>query len=155
MALIRKKRREHWTRFLGEATGDEVWTVIRYTKPRRALFLPALIRDDGTTAEGSHEKAEALARTSFLGEQSYTEGLRGEDSDDDGRVEDEMRSPRDPVMDNLEESDGFTDRAIRTQKARKAAGIGGLGAPVLRLLWKLDRERVHRLVVECIRSGVH
>ena len=32
--LIRKAKRDHWTDVLGKASGDDLWTVIWYTKPR-------------------------------------------------------------------------------------------------------------------------
>ena len=55
----------------------------------------------------------------------------------------------------LEADDSWISRAIKGHKARPAPGMDGLGAPVLQLLWKWGHLEIHRLMVECLRAGVH
>ena len=55
----------------------------------------------------------------------------------------------------LEQDDSWIDRAIKCQKSRSAPGIDGMGAPVVQLIWKWGRTEIHRLMTECLRTGVH
>ena len=68
---IRKARRECWNNFLERATGDDLWTVIRYTRGRRITTLPTLVTPSGDIAESEFEKAAALASISFPGAEGY------------------------------------------------------------------------------------
>ena len=58
VTAIRKARKEHWEAFLGAAHGEDLWTVIRYTRGRgHGGSLPVLSGPDGATAETSAQKA--------------------------------------------------------------------------------------------------
>lgn len=46
-------------------------------------------------------------------------------------------------------------RALYSQKSRKAPGPDRLGAPILRLLWQWDAQRIVDLVAHSFRLGVH
>ena len=37
---IRRARREHWSKFLQDASGDNLWTVIRYTRTTGCRLIP-------------------------------------------------------------------------------------------------------------------
>ena len=68
---IRGARKECWSNFLERATGDNLWTVIRYTRGQRTIALPTLRTPDGSTAECADEKATVLASISFPGAEQY------------------------------------------------------------------------------------
>ena len=139
---IRKARKECWSGFLERATGDDLWTVIRYTRQRRTTELPTLVTPSGDTAESESEKAAALASISFPGPEGYhgDDGLPGEQGE---------------AVSVLEADDSWISRATKGQRARSAPGMDGMGAPVLQLLWRWGHQEVHRLMVECLRAGVH
>ena len=46
-------------------------------------------------------------------------------------------------------------RALFSQKSRKAPGPDRLEAPILRLMWRWDSQRIVDLVVHSFRLGVH
>ena len=83
--------------------------------------IPTLTTPEGNTAKSNNEKATALAGISFPGSESYqgSEGVPGQ---------------RGEAMTLLEEDDSFVERAINSQRARKAPGIDGIGAPVIKLM---------------------
>lgn len=123
VAAIRKARKEHWEAFLGAAQGEELWTVLRRTRPSRTLAIPALVGPDGRVADTAKQKARArvLADISFPPPAEYhgDEGARGPEGTT------HMTVGREP---------GMVERALLSQKTRKAPGPDRLGAPVLRLL---------------------
>ena len=55
----------------------------------------------------------------------------------------------------LEEDESWINRAIRCQRTRSAPGVDGMGAPVIQLIWRWGRVKVHRLMTECLGAGVH
>ena len=61
---IRRARRECWERFLETADGDDIWAVLRYTKPQRSAAVPA-ISHQGVVAEDIAAKADMLVDISF------------------------------------------------------------------------------------------
>ena len=86
---IREAKKECWSNFLGRATGDDLWTVIRYTRGRRTNVIPTLIRPDGSIAEEAHQKATALADIAFPGAATYqgSEGVPGKRGESVGMLE--------------------------------------------------------------------
>ena len=143
VAAIRRARKEHWEAFLGESSGEDLWTVIRYTRGRRSGgILPALSGPDGTTAETSTQKARILADISFPPPALY-QGDEGEPGEDRGAHEQVRNNPE------------MVRRALFSQRSRKAPGPDRLGAPILRLLYGWDQQRIIDLVVHSFRLGVH
>jgi len=57
---IRKAKRDCWNRFLQEADGNKVWTAAAYTTPRIDKTGQALVREDGSIAEGHWEREQAI-----------------------------------------------------------------------------------------------
>ena len=96
----------------------------------------------------NQDKAEVSMRIFFPGEQPFV-------SEQDLMLEEREEEDRGGSTRSLEESDQAIEEAIKSQRDRKAPGIDGMGAPVLRLLWNWARERVYRLFIECTRLGIH
>ena len=66
VAAIRKAKKDHWEAFLGAAQGEDLWTVIRYTrKGMTGGALLSLVGPDGSVAGTGWEKARVLADVSF------------------------------------------------------------------------------------------
>ena len=61
---IRTAKRNKWTEFLEKATGDDVWAVMRYTRPPRSSIVPT-ITHEGITANSHEAKSEMLVSISF------------------------------------------------------------------------------------------
>ena len=98
-----------------------MWTVVRYTRPRRSCNIPTLRTPDGGLAETNHDKAAELAKISFSRLEDYENGKGSPGTGGES-------------MALLENDDSFVDRAINGQKNKKAPGIDGLGAPILKLM---------------------
>jgi len=54
-----------WNRFLQEADGNKVWTVAAYMNPRIDKMGQALVREDGTIAEGRRDREQAILQAHF------------------------------------------------------------------------------------------
>ena len=57
---IRRAKRECWNRFLQEADGRNVWTAVGYSKPKIDIVGQALVREDGSVAEGHCDREQAI-----------------------------------------------------------------------------------------------
>jgi len=62
---IRKTKRDCWNRFQQEADGNKVWTAAAYTAPRIDTTGQALVREDGSIAEGHWEREQAILQAHF------------------------------------------------------------------------------------------
>ena len=70
---IRKAKRKTWEEFLHKADGNNVWSVITYTKPQRGTSVPT-ITHNGATASTLEEKADMLLGISFPTPNPYEGG---------------------------------------------------------------------------------
>lgn len=152
---IRKARREHWTNFLQDASRDNLWTAIRYTKPGRSGLITDIIQPDQSVASTSREKAMAFISISFLGERQQPTTDLDDCTDSELEEEEEDITPDQTAVQWIEDNDQIIEQTIKAQKSNKAPGVDRMGAPVIRLLWSWARERIHRLFIECIRGGIH
>jgi hypothetical protein len=62
---IQQEKRQAWEDFLNAAEGDNVWAVVRYTKPKNINSIPTVWDEDGIVAETYEEKSALLARIAF------------------------------------------------------------------------------------------
>ena len=62
---IRRAKKECWNRFLQEAKGTDVWSATRYTTPRIDKAGQALVAEDGSIAEGRHDREQAILSAHF------------------------------------------------------------------------------------------
>ena len=148
---IRRARREYWTNFLQDASGDNLWTVIRYTRTRGSRLIPDIKDTDGNLATTNCKKARVFLDISFPG--ALQTAVAQQDKEEE--EEDQIAETKEEAVTWIQENSQAIESAIKRQRNNKAPGMNQMGAPVLRLLWSWARERVHRLFVECIRSGVH
>ena len=61
---IRRVKRKTWEEFLHKADGNNVWSVMTYTRPQRGTSVPT-ISHEGNTADTNEEKAQMLMGISF------------------------------------------------------------------------------------------
>ena len=148
---IKRARREHWTNFLQDASGDNLWTVIRYTRTRGSRLIPDIRDMDGNIATTNNEKARVFLDISFPGGQLAAPAAQEEEEEG----EDQMSETEEEAVRWIQENSQVIESAIKKQRNNKAPGIDQMGAPILRILWSWARERIHRLFTECIRRGVH
>lgn len=73
---IRRAKRRMWEEFLHKADGNNVWSIMTYTKPQRGTTVPT-ISHNGITATTLDEKASMLINISFPKPIAY-EGSKGE-----------------------------------------------------------------------------
>jgi hypothetical protein len=137
---IRNAKRQTWEDFLQNAKDEEVWSVIRYTKPNKVSSVPTITDSRGNTADTHDDKADMLARMAFPPPVEY-DGGSGEEGPEGVAFEfvdaDAVRS------------------AIYSMSGKKAPGPDGLGALVLQLMWEWDWQRITALVRASIRLGAH
>jgi hypothetical protein len=62
---LQQAKLQTWEDFLNAAEGDNVWAVVRYTKPKNINSMPTIRDEDGIVAEAYEEKAAILARIAF------------------------------------------------------------------------------------------
>jgi ribonuclease HI len=138
-ADIRDAKRTTWGEFLHAAADDNVWSVMRYTKPMRETTVPTIRNGVGRVAETQGEKARMLAEMAFPAPVPYlgSAGERGAP----GRAHERVGTRT-------------VGAAIRGA-GNTSPGPDRLGAAVVRLLWEWDEERVTALVRACIRLGLH
>ena len=63
--MIQQSKMEMWRKFLTSATGDQVWQVLRYTKPGGQQTTNTLKSRTGEEAESCEEKAELIKEEAF------------------------------------------------------------------------------------------
>jgi hypothetical protein len=123
---IRDAKRRTWEDFLGSATGSEVWSVIRYTKPSRVSTVPTITDSHGNVADTYESKSAMLADMAFPPPVEY-DGGAGEEGPAGWAFE---------LVD-----DDVVRRALYSMSGKKAPGPDGIGASVLRLLWDCIRKK--------------
>jgi len=62
---IRKAKRDCWNCFLQESSGNDVWMAAGYTEPRIDKAGQALVLEDGSVAEGHHDRERAILEAHF------------------------------------------------------------------------------------------
>jgi hypothetical protein len=137
---IREAKRRTWEEFLQNAKDDEVWSVIRYTKPNKVTSVPTITDSRGNVADTHEAKSDMLARMAFPPPVEYDggSGEAGPEGEAFGYV-----------------TDDAVRQAIYSMSGKKAPGPDGLGASVLRLMWEWDSQRITALVRASIRLGAH
>ena len=75
---IRRAKRRTWEDLLHKADGNNVWSVMTYTKPQRSTAVPT-ISHRGATADTHEKKVQMLIDISFPAPIKYegNEGQRG------------------------------------------------------------------------------
>jgi hypothetical protein len=137
---IREAKRRTWEDFLESATGSEVWSVIRYTKPSKVSTVPTLTESRGNVADTYESKSAMLADMAFAPPVEH-DGCAG------------AEGPAVWAFELVDE--GVVRRALYSMSGKKAPGPDGIGASVLRLLWEWDFARITALVRTSIRLGAH
>jgi len=132
---IRKAKRDCWNRFLQEAEGNDVWTATAYTTPRIDKGGQALVGEDGSVAEGRHDREQAILKAHF------PQGPRGTyEPKDGGRA--------------FERIDTQLVVALLGKAANTSApGDDRISAGIIKAFWQWDSLRITQLVRACIRLG--
>jgi len=134
---IRKAKRDCWNRFLQEVKGTNVWTATGYTVPRVDKAGQALVAEDGSVAEGRHEREQAIHKAHF------PPGPRGSYEPKDGghafeRVDTKLVA-------------ALLSRAASTS----ASGDDRISAGTIKVFWQWDCNRITQIVRAYIRLGHH
>ena len=131
MDEIRRARRENWSNFLQDASGDNLWTVIRYTRMRGSRLIPDIKDTNGRMAVTNDEKARVFLDISFPGALQETQAQQDEEEEEEYQIEEEEEE----AVRWIQENSHVIELAIKRQKNNKAPGMDQMGAPVLKLLW--------------------
>jgi len=135
---IREAKKLYWNKFVSEATGQDMWTGTRYTKPVTEASKRPLRDELGTVATSPEEKHLMIIQSAFpLAPIAVPFHPRGADSAHT-MVTKEMWNTS---------SDGAQTKAL--------AGEDRMGAEIIKTLLGWDADRVTHLVAECIRLGYH
>jgi len=134
---IRKAKGDCWNRFLQEADGNKVWTAAAYTTPRMDKTGLALVREDGSTAEGHHEREHAILQAHF---------------------------PPGPLGVFEPAQGGMAFERVNAQLVRSLLGAAAntsapgddrISAGIVKVFCQWDKQRITQLVRACIRLGFH
>jgi hypothetical protein len=136
---IRQAKRTTWEEFLHAASGNNVWSVMRYTRPMRETTVPTIRDAAGRVAETHGDKASMLADMAFPAPVPYLgdAGIPGRCGTAYQRV--------DRLM---------VGAAVRGA-GNTSPGPDLLSAAVVKLLFEWDETRMVALVRACIRLGLH
>ena len=135
---IRKAKRDCWNRFLQEADSNKVWTAAAYTTPRIDKTGQALVREDGSIAEGHWEREQAILQAHF------PQGPPGSymPAEDEGQA---FRRIDAQLVGSL----------LKTAANTSAPGDDRISAEIIKVFWQWDEQRITQLVRACIRLGFH
>ena len=134
---IRKAKWDCWNRFLQESSGKDVWTAAGYTRPRIDKAGQALVREDGSVAEGHFDREPAILEAHFPpAPPDVYESSPG------GRA--------------FEQVDAQLAGSLLA-KASNTSAPGGdrISTGIVKVFWHWDKQRVTQLVRACIRLGHH
>jgi len=122
---------------LQEAKGTDVWTATAYTTPRIDKAGQALVAEDGTVAEGRHDREQAILKAHF---------------------------PQGPWEVYAPHDGGRAFERVDTQlvatllsKATNASAPGDdrISTGIVKVCWQWDNQRITQIVRACIRLGHH
>jgi len=122
---------------LQEAKGTDVWTATAYTTPRIDKAGQALVAEDGTVAEGRHDREQAILKAHF---------------------------PQGPWEVYAPHDGGRAFERVDTQlvatllsKATNASAPGDdrISTGIVKVFWQWDNQRITQIVRACIRLGHH
>jgi len=135
---IRKAKRDCWNQFLQEADGNKVWTAVRYTMLRIDKTGQALVREDGTVAEGHHDHEQAILQVHFPPGPpgNYTAPVEG------GQAYQRVDAP-------------LVGSLLKAAANTSAPGDDRISAGIIKVFWQWDEQRITQLVRACIRLGFH
>jgi len=130
---------EMWRKFLTSATRDQVWQVLRYTKPGGQQTTKTLRSRTGEVAECWEDKAELIK------EEAFPKPLNG--------VERKAQEEGGEMWKKITDED--IREALFSQSIQKAPGPDRLGFKAMRSLWEWDSQRIINIVKVSFRLGVH
>jgi len=134
---IRKAKRDCWNRFLQEADGNKVWRAAAYTTPRIDKTGQALVREDGSIAEGHHEREQAILQSHFPpGPPGVFEPAQG------GKAFERIDAQ-------------LVGSLLGVAANTSASGDDRISAEIVKVYWQWDKQRITQLVRACIRLGFH
>jgi len=137
--MIRQSKTEMWRKFLTSATRDQVWQVLRYTKPGGQQTTKALRSRNGEVAESWEEKAELIQAEAFL------KPLKG--------VERKAQEEGGEMWKKITDED--IREALFNQSVQKTPCPDRLEFKAIRLLWDWDSQRIINIVEVSFRLGIH
>jgi len=137
--LFRQSKTEMWRKFLTSLTRDQVWQVLRYTKPGGQQTTKTLKSRTGEVAESWEDKAELIK------EEAFPKPLKG--------VERKAQEEGEEMWKKITDED--IREALFNQSVQKAPGPDRLGFMAIRLLWEWDSQRKINIVKTCFRLGIH
>ena len=137
---IREAKSKNWNNFLEGARGKDIFTAMRYTKPRRTDPTPDIILDNNT-ASTFKDKAKLFRKALFP--PPPTAEIEAEDQTP-------MRRLPWPRVTHKEIRD-----AIMSSSSTKAPGPDGLGFECLKKAYAAIPEYFHALFEVLIRAGYH
>jgi len=109
-----------------------VWTAAAYTTPRIDKTGQALVREDGSTAEGHHEREQAILQAHFPpGPLGVFEPAQG------GKAFERV---------NAQLVGSLLGAAANTS----APGDDRISAGIVKVFWQWDKQRITQLVQVCI-----
>jgi len=120
-----------------EADGNKVWTVARYTVPRIEKTDQALVREDGSIAEGHHEWEKAILQAYFPPELpgNFKPAQGGKDFE---RVDAQL-----------------VGSLLRGVANTLAPGDNRISAGIVKVVSQRDEQQITQLVWACIRLEFH
>ena len=138
---VRDAKSKNWNNFLQGARGKEIFTAMRYTKPRRTDPTPDITLQD-ETAKTFTEKERLFRKALFL--PPPTANLEAETHTQPTRRLPWPRTSHNEIRD-----------AIISSSSSKAPGPDGLGFESLKIAYAAIPEYFHSLFVVLIRAGYH
>lgn len=142
--LIRRKKREMWDKFVGEAKGAEIWQVWKMASTKRTCKTPTLVNPrTGESAHNFAEKELLFANTLFPPERRE----EGEQNPPDlQEASDHQIAP----VTNCE-----AKKAITSQGQLKAPGEDNLVCRVITKCWEALGEWITKLYTGMLEDGYH
>ena len=138
---VRDAKSKNWNNFLQGARGKEIFTAMRYTKPRRTNLTPDITLQD-ETAKTFNEKARLFQKTLFL--PPPTANLESETNTQPTHHLPWPRATQNEVQ-----------NAIMSSSSSKAPGPDGLGFECLKIAYTAIPEYFHSLFEVLIWAGYH
>jgi len=119
-------------RILQEAEVSDVWTASGYTVPRIDREGQVLIAEDGTVAEGRHDREQAVLRAHFPVGPPGTYASRG-GGDAYRRVDAEL-----------------VGTLLGKAASGSAPGDDHISAAIVKVFWQWDEQRITQVIRACI-----